>query len=210
MYEILEVLDEKRVTSTQALTLTLARCCHCGTERTILLQNALRANRRGSKRCPACVEETFHRMTDTRFWRIWKGMKDRATNPDSPDYQRYGAAGRGVDESWLIFENFYRDMHQGYADHLTIERVDNTKGYSKANCRWATNMEQQSNKENNRVIHYQGRSMHLAEFCRVAGVSRGAISPRLNQGMTAEEALKDYAASTYKKGRKPRSRQSTT
>lgn len=131
-------------------------------------------------------------------------MKGRATDPENVDYARYGGAGRGVSEDWLVFENFYRDMFSMYADNLTIERVDNSQGYSKQNCRWASNMEQQANKMNNRVIHYQGRDMHLAEFCRVTGSNRGAVTPRLNSGMTADEALRDYHKSTYPKNRKSR------
>jgi len=136
-------------------------------------------------------------------------MKERATNPEARDYQTYGAVGRGLAKEWRDFRNFYRDMFPTYRDDLTIERKDNSKGYSKENCRWATHLEQQSNKNNNRVIRYQGRGMHLAEFCRAAGVGRGAISPRLNKGMSAEEALASYAASTYKKNRKSRARKST-
>ena len=111
-------------------------------------------------------------MTDTRIWRIWQGMVRRATNPEDKDFKRYGAAGRGVSEEWLSFHNFYRDMQQGYRDDLTLDRRDNSLGYSKENCRWVTNLVQQSNKINNRVIHFQGKDMHLAEFCRRAGVSR--------------------------------------
>ena len=208
MYEILKVLDEKRYTPTREMTLTLVRCCHCGTEQVIAQQHVQRANRQKRQHCPSCIEETFHRMTDTRFWRIWKGMKGRATDPNNPDYPRYGGAGRGISEDWLTFENFYRDMFALYRDGLTIERIDNTQGYSKQNCRWASNMEQQANKMNNRLFQYQGRDIHLAEFCRLVGVSRGAITSRLNRGMTAEQALQDYQASPYPKRRK--SRKSTT
>jgi hypothetical protein len=204
MYEVIRTLDEKRYTPTRAMTLILARCCHCGAEQTLVEQNVIRANRQRRQHCPVCKDADAHRMTGTRFWRIWKGMKERATDPNSPDFALYGGAGRGVSEDWLDFQNFYRDMFSGYEDHLTIERVDNSKGYSKANCRWASNMEQQANKTNNRVLTYQGREVHLAELCRLAGVSRGAITPRLNQGMTAEEAVEDYRASRYPKGRKSR------
>lgn len=204
MYETIRVLEKKRVTPTAALILILARCCRCGEEREMLQQNAVRANKEGRKHCPSCRDETFHRMTDTRFWRIWKGMKARALDQNNPDYPRYGAAGRGVCEQWLTFETFYSDMFAGYRDDLTIERIDNSKGYSKENCRWATNAEQQANKNNNRVLTYLGREMHLAELCRLTGVGRCALSTRLNMGMGVEEALADYATSPYPKGRRPR------
>lgn len=210
MYEILKVLDEKRVTPTREMTLTLARCCHCGHEAVVTKQNVERANRAGRKHCARCVEDTFHHMTDTRFWSIWKGMKARATDPLNPDYSRYGGAGRGVCSEWLDFKNFYRDMFDDYRDDLTIDRVDNTQGYSKDNCRWISIFEQQANKSNNRLVEYQGEQMHLAEFCRRAGVSRGAVVPRLDKGMTGDEAMADYAKSRYKRGRKSGTRMSTT
>lgn len=204
MYEILQHLEKRRVTATQALKVVLAKCCHCGAEREMLLQNAVRANQTRRKHCPTCMADNYHRMTNTRFWSIWRGMKARATDPNSPDYARYGASGRGISKDWLEFRNFQRDMFPTYRDGLTIEREDNSLGYSKENCRWATNMEQQSNKTNNRVLVYQGREMHLAAFCREVGVNRINVVARLNRGMTPEEALADYAASKYPKGRKSR------
>lgn len=204
MYEIVKILDERRVTPTAALKLAFVRCVQCGADQTMLLQNAVKANNDRRPHCPSCLRDTFHYMTDTRFYRIWRGMVSRATDPGCSDYGHYGAVGRGVCDDWLNFNNFHRDMIDGYRDDLMIERVDNAKGYSKENCRWATNMEQQANKNNNRVLHYQGRDMHLAEFCRVTGIGKGAMQPRLNRGMSAEEAVEDYAKSTYKKNRKRR------
>lgn len=208
MYEVLKTLSEKHYTPTRAMTRILVRCCRCGTEQAVLEQNVRRANREKREYCQHCREDAYHHMTNTRFWRIWKGVKERTLDPGSPDYARYGGAGRGLCPDWLRFENFYRDMRDGYADHLTIERVDNTKGYSKANCRWATNMEQQANKVNNRFVSFQGRDVHLAELCGISGVSRGALTPRLAQGMSGDEAVQDYLRSRYPRGRK--SRKSTT
>ena len=60
------------------------------------------------------------------------------------------------------------------------------------------------------LMHLADRKQGLAEFCRVAGVSRGAITPRLNSGMTGDEAMVDYRKSRYKKNRKPRTPRSMT
>lgn len=204
MYEILKVLEERHVTPTREMTVTLAKCLHCGNVDKILEQNVRRANRQQRKHCAKCIDETFHNMTNTRIWRIWKGMVERTTKQTSIHFKNYGGRGIGVSDEWLVFENFYRDMGPTYKDDLTLERIDNSKGYSKENCRWATAMEQQSNKRNNRVLVYQGEKMHLAEFCRKVGVSRGAITVRLNAGMTPEQAVLDYQNSNYPKNRKSR------
>jgi hypothetical protein len=146
-------------------------------------------------------------MAKTRFYRIWFHMKFRATDSRSPDFHKYGPhTGRGMCETWRCFDNFYRDMFSTYSEELTLERIDNTQGYSKENCRWATNMEQQANKRNNRTVRYQGEDMHLAEFCRRSGVSRHAVKRFLNAGMTGDEAVEAHSACPYPKTRKSRVR----
>lgn len=204
MYGIIEDLKTKRVTPTREMTLTLAKCCHCGVTQTLAKQHVARSNRQQRKHCAICIEETFHRQTDTRIWNIWQAMVQRATNPKDKDYKNYGARGIDVSDNWREFTNFYKDMSANYRDNLTLERIDNNLGYSVENCRWATNIEQQANKRNNRVLVYEGREIHLAELCRITGITRGAITPRLNAGMTADQAVADYRKSTYKKGRKKR------
>jgi hypothetical protein len=116
--------------------------------------------------------------------------------------RNYGARGIGVCERWGSFRNFYEDMSPSYSDDLTIERIDVNGPYSRENCRWATNMEQQSNKRNNRVLVYCGEEMHLAELCRRSGVSKMMMLMRLNRGMTAEQAVEDAKTSPYGKSQR--------
>lgn len=202
MYEVLQVLEQRRSTPTREMTLVLARCCSCGATREMLEQNVQKANRKQQAHCLSCA---YHRMTNERPWRIWRGLLSRCTDPKAPDYAHYGGRGIVVSPEWLSFENFWRDMQAGYSDALTIERKDVNGPYSKANCRWATNMEQQANKRTTRFISYRGQQLHLAAFCRAAGVSRGAITPYLRQHGTGDAAMAAYVQSTYPIGRKSRS-----
>lgn len=57
-------------------------------------------------------------------------------------------------------------MNNGYSEELTIDRIDNSKGYSPDNCRWATNTEQQRNKTTNIRVVYNGEEMLLIDVCR--------------------------------------------
>lgn len=199
MLEILKVLDEKHYTNTKAMTNTLVRCLRCGAESTVLLQNVAKHNKMNRVYCAHCVKDTFHHLTNTRIWRIWQQLRVRAR--DSTD-KNYGGRGISVCAEWEDFGTFFKDMSPGYSDDLTIERIDVNGPYSKANCRWATNMEQQANKRNNRVLTYQGESLHLAEVCRRSGVSKMMLCMRLSRGMSADEAVEDARASTYGKGRR--------
>jgi hypothetical protein len=77
---------------------------------------------------------------------IWRTMIARCSNPNSKDYVRYGGKGVIVCSHWHKYENFLADMGQRPSDEYSLDRIDNTKGYSKDNCRWATRSDQQKNK----------------------------------------------------------------
>ena len=81
-------------------------------------------------------------ITKTRQYGIWQGMKQRCYNPNNPHYKNYGAKGIEVCEEWIGengFINFYQwSLSHGYADDLSIDRVDSNTGYSPANCIWST------------------------------------------------------------------------
>ena len=209
MYEIIQMLEEKHVTPTREMTRVSVRCLTCGGETILLEQNVRRANRERRAHCPSC--RTVHGMADTRPYRIWKGMVERVTSKKSPDWRNYGGRGIKCASEWLRFEAFWRDMREGYSDDLTLERIDVDGHYCKENCRWASTEEQQANKRNNRRVSWQGREVHLAQLCREAGVSRGAITPYLDQtGNDADAALRLCRQSNYPTGRKSRSLTSST
>jgi hypothetical protein len=88
-----------------------------------------------------------HGMSKTRIYQCWADMKTRCTNSSNPYFHRYGGRGIGFCEEWRSFEPFYAwAMSHGYAPDLTLERIDNDKGYSPENCKWATQHEQSMNK----------------------------------------------------------------
>lgn len=98
-------------------------------------------------------------------------MLARCYNPNNHAYSDYGGRGIVVDESWHTFENFYTDM--GVApEGLSLDRINNNKGYSKENCRWATPKEQGNNKRFNVIIEYEGRVQNITQWAEELGVPR--------------------------------------
>lgn len=81
------------------------------------------------------------------LYNVWSGMKQRCYNQRNKDYPSYGGRGITVDKKWKdSFENFFIDMVGTYKQGLTIERMDNNKGYSKKNCKWTMRSEQPKNR----------------------------------------------------------------
>jgi hypothetical protein len=72
-------------------------------------------------------------------------MKDRCLNPNNKAYARYGGRGITLYEAWLDFPTFISDMGRRPPGRLTIERLNNDKGYEPSNCKWATFGEQHKN-----------------------------------------------------------------
>lgn len=72
-------------------------------------------------------------------------MHERCTSTTGLYWQAYGKRGITVDPRWNSFTLFLQDMGER-PEGLSLDRIDNDKGYSKDNCRWATRQEQNSNK----------------------------------------------------------------
>ena len=179
--------------------------CECG-QSTVVIGQLLRNGKPRSCGClraeRAAETATKHGgyvgRKPTRTMRIWKNMIQRTSNPTCPMYSRYGGAGINVCKTWQTFEGFVADMGEA-PDGLTLERVDNSKGYSPENCAWREPAEQARNKRNNIWVTIEGRRMILKDWCEELGVSYGMARSRIKEmGWDPVEALRIPASPRIK------------
>lgn len=121
--------------------------CSCGKEVTVSAHH-LTADDGGTKSCGCRKGQVGAKVQGGRLYRIFAGMKTRCYNENATGYKNYGGRGITICEEWLSDFWSFHDwaLAHGYADGLTIDRINNDKGYSPDNCRWATRADQNRNK----------------------------------------------------------------
>lgn len=130
--------------------------------------------------------------TKTRLYTVWRGMKERCTNPNHKNYNLYK-------DKWYSGWDFSDDFikwakENGYKEGLTIDRIDSTKGYSPENCQFITAKENtiKGNRERRlRTYEYQGEYYTCTELSRKLGIERHRLHQQLNRHkFSIEECIK--------------------
>lgn len=147
--------------------------CKCGNEK-IIAGHHLRSGH--TKSC-GCLNKP-HGMCGSPVYRIWQNMIKRCEKEKNPAYKDYGNRGITVCERWHDFINFYADMGDR-PKGLTLERIDNNKGYSPNNCKWATMKEQSNNRRDNIIIKHKGQEFSLIKWAKLLNVKYGTLYWRL-------------------------------
>ena len=121
--------------------------CECGNEK-VIAYRSLKAEVTKSCGCLAIKAATKHGFSNHKLYYVYKGIIDRCTNHNHIAYNRYGGRGINVCKEWTEDKSsfFIWAVENGYQEGLSIDRIDNDKGYYPENCRWTTDSEQNINK----------------------------------------------------------------
>lgn len=132
----------------------------------------------------------IHGGTGTRLFKIWSSMRERCYRKSHMHYRDYGGRGIGICDAWNDFAVFREwALTNGYADDLSIDRIDFNGNYSPDNCRWVTMKEQQNNKRSNRLVEYRGKTYTLTQLAEKSGLNKTTLKERLNMGWCVEDAV---------------------
>lgn len=170
--------------------------CECG--RTVVSW-CVNLSSKKSTQCQGCnarKRSTIHGdapkeyTEQKRLYHIWQNMRARCNCKTNPAYKWYGERGIKVCEEWGTYAEFRKwALGGGYKPGLSIDRIDNDKGYSPENCRWATAAEQVRNTRANHMITHNGETLCIVDWEKKTGVHRKTIRERLKRGFSVERAL---------------------
>lgn len=123
-----------------------------------------------------------HQMSRTKFYRAWSNMMSRCNTPTTTYYKNYGGRGIKVCKRWSKFENFYKDMHGTYQEHLTLDRIDVNGNYTPKNCKWSTPKEQSNNQRKSIKIVIDNETVTIEELSEMLNISKKTLWTRLKRG----------------------------
>ena len=161
--------------------------CECGRKKTVRGV----ALRHGQMKSCGCSFKTA-RPTTSKYgqagewnkpeYKIWLGLKARCLNPKNCNWARYGGKGIRLCERWaLSYRNFLADMGRKPTPKHSIDRLDYNGHYSPDNCRWATRIEQQNNRTDNRWIQFNGQTHTIAGWARTFNIPYTRFSNHLRR-----------------------------
>ncbi|CAL62406.1 Hypothetical protein HEAR2273 [Herminiimonas arsenicoxydans] len=168
--------------------------CECGEERIRKGAQLRYAEKMGKAQmcnsCAATYGGTTHGKSKTSEYKSWFGMTARCTQPDHAAYANYGGRGITVCDHWRLFENFLADMGPRPSKQHSLDRIDNSKGYSPENCRWTTSINQNRNRRDNQLLTFNGKTQTISAWAEETGIGMNTIRLRIkNHGWSIERAL---------------------
>lgn len=171
-------------------TLWICRC-ECGVVKSVLgceLRYG-KATSCGCGKSGPTARRVTHGLTGTPEHIAWDNIIQRCCNPKNKGYRRYGGRGITICDRWRHdFAAFLADMGARPTPKHEIERIDNDKGYSPDNCRWATRKEQTRNRSGNRHITISGITKVLSDWAAEYGICKTTLAARLKR-LSPIEAL---------------------
>ena len=164
--------------------------CDCGSPPKYIRIDGIQSGQTKSCGCYHLEVIRTHGQWHSPIFHTYRGMISRCYNPEDKRFNCYGGRGLTVCERWQNILHFINDMQPTYKKGLTLERIDNNKGYSPKNCRWATHKEQNRNYRRNIKYTHNGKTLCLIEWSELLSIPYNLLWDRLKaQKWSFEKAI---------------------
>lgn len=128
------------------------------------------------------MNTTIDKELVRRLRERWHSILRRCEKPNYVDYNLYGAKGISVCKEWHSFDSFAKwffyeaNSPIGTSNaydrmRLSVDRIDNDRGYCPSNCRLSTQKEQCNNMRKTRFIEFNGEVFSMRNFCSEMGIN---------------------------------------
>lgn len=178
--------------------------CKCGNIQKTNMGNFKRKTEKVCTQCSVSAvakKKEKYSIKNRALYAIWKGMNWRCDKiKGHPAYIRkdINVCPRWSENNPEGFNNFIEDMYPRDGNK-SLERTDNSKGYSPDNCKWATMKDQQNNRENNHIVMYESESLTLQQLADKLGMKSNTLLCRIRRGWSVEEATSGVRIVPYKR-----------
>ena len=133
-------------------------------------------------------------------YQAWSSMVSRCYYPSNVMYGYYGARGILVCAEWRHdYPAFLASVGRRPTARHSLDRIDNSKGYSPENVRWATPSEQQQNRRSTHWVAVNGENICVAELSRRTGLPRRTITDRIERGWSIDRAISEPPGWRYQR-----------
>jgi len=155
------------------------------------------SNRRRAKH--GATARTKGDPVTNRAYRTWAQIKQRCNNPKAQHYHRYGGRGITMHPAWAAdFSLFLKDVGDPPELGVTLDRIDNNRGYEPGNVRWAGRKEQANNRENNIRVTYGGETLTLSQWADKLGLTYKLLASRWKAGKRDPAVLFSLERGAYR------------
>lgn len=129
----------------------------------------------------------------------WRGIITRCYNKNDRTYKNYGGRGVEMCEEWKESFESFRDwaLENGYKKELSIDRIDNNKGYNPDNCRWVNHTVQGNNRRTNIYVVLNGQRKTLKQWCEHLGCNYTMANKRYRRGVRGYQLFSSAKRQPY-------------
>ena len=163
--------------------------CECGNTARIRCSHL----RHGRVKSCSCLNGEKHGECKGKIYNKWRAIKDRCYRPKNTGAKIYFKRGIKMCDEWNKSFISFRDwcLKNGYKDGLTIDRINNEKGYEPSNCRLVSSRDNCNNRRNTIMVEYHGHKIAFTQLLRDRGLMKhmGVIRQRMKRWGSVEMAF---------------------